>query len=81
MACIPVPPFPTPPLPGFAITAPPLPPFPGVDLCCKLDPFAIPVPPISFGVAVPASVLATINAAEEQIETYLSALPLKCPKL
>lgn len=80
MACIPVPPFPTPPDPfPFTFAPPPLPPFPGVNLCCKLLAFPVPVPPISIGIQTPA-VLATINTAMQALRAYFDALPLNCPR-
>lgn len=80
MSCVAVdlPPVPTPP--AFAISPPAPPDFPGVNLCCKLLAFGVPVPPVSLGVAVPPAALAAINTALETVEAYLDALPLECPR-
>jgi hypothetical protein len=77
---LPAPTLPKLPAP-LSISLPAIPAIPGLpNLCCKLPP--IPIPPIP--IALPAlilnpAVIATLNANIAIVQSYLRALPLKCP--
>lgn len=82
--CDPMAPAPLPVLPdGFSIDG--ALPSPGtvfdIRLCCKI--FQLPVglaPPISLGIAVPIPFVLALNTAIRTINTYVRALPMRCPK-
>lgn len=84
MPCTPVPKpaLPTPPA-GLTISAPlPAPDVPNVNLpCCtlpKLPPIKI---PNALGpMVIPAAWIATLRQGLEQLDQYLDAIPLDCPR-
>lgn len=83
MSCITIPKLPLPTLPpGITI--------PGigidlgitfaVDLCCKIPPVKIPLPPVGISPTIlNPGVIATLNAAIQSLQSYLHSIPLKCP--
>lgn len=80
--CIQGPAITIPPLPGgFTLAPPALPVVPGIpELCCKLPPVPIvlppiPIPPIVFNSAIVAALNAYITTAL----SYINSLPLECP--
>lgn len=80
--CDPMPLPPLPPLPtgiSFSVGLPG--PDLSVRLCCKI--FQLPnglSPPISLGLGVVLPLAVTINAMTSQINKYLRALPMRCPR-
>lgn len=81
MACVPIPKVPIPELPlplGIGITTPDIEFDP--ELCCKLLPFPIVLPPISLGLLFNPAVNAIIAANIKIVQDYLDALPLDCPR-
>lgn len=82
MACIalPIPQIPTPPF-EFSFT-PPVPQIPSlnINLCCKLPPVDLPIPPIPVPTLLLSSgLLETLKEAIAQVNSYLNTLPLECP--
>jgi len=82
LSCLAAPSIPLPTLPsgfGFGATTPPIDFAP--EICCKILPFPIAIPPIPLGVGIPipAAVLAAIAEAETVLLAYIDKLQIDCP--
>lgn len=82
MSCLPIPDVPIPTLPVPLTIEATLPPFDfDPELCCKILPFPLGVPPIGLGATLlnPA-VNVAIASAVKSIQDYIDKLPHDCPK-
>ena len=81
MACIdlPIPTIPTLPSPlSIGIT---LPPFAfNLNLCCKILPFSLAIPPIPLGISLNLPIIAMINEQIAIVQAFLDQLAIPCPK-
>lgn len=83
MACVPVPSAPIPELPApLSIAPPPLPSLPNIpNICCKLPPLPVQVPPVDLPVGtLNPAIVAIINANLKLVRDYLDALEIPCPR-
>jgi hypothetical protein len=81
MPCTPIPVVPVPSLPpgltlGAALPTPEFAP----ELCCKLLPFELSVPPAALGIPLNAGIAATLTVTLKTLTDYLLSLPVKCPR-
>ena len=82
MACInpPIPTLPTLPSP-LSLAPPALPPITTPGLCCQLLPPLTLLPPITLPPnTLNPAVIATINAALQQVQDYLDSIVPDCPR-
>lgn len=82
MSCISLPAVTPPTLPSPLSLTPPSvdPPEFELELCCKLPPIEIPLPPIPLPpLVLNPAVIASLNAYIEQACTYVNSLSLSCP--
>ncbi len=51
-----------------------------INLCCKLPPVSLPIPPIPLpAVVLNPAVIATLNSAISAVVTYINSLSVPCP--
>lgn len=82
MACLPLPTVPFPELPFPLTLGAAIPSFEfDPNLCCKLLPFPVVIPPIPLPVGVlNPGVVALVQANLQSMTAYFDALPFKCPR-
>lgn len=81
MACLEFPAVTAPTLPEpLSLTLPSVSVSFDLELCCKLPPIPLQIPPIPLPpIILNSAVIAALNAFIQQAITYINLLPLECP--